>query len=375
MSQPNFLMAGIHQLFDRIEAAGGSAGAPHEGPEMVVRLRAALEHVAEGVVIWDTQGQEAYRNSAAHDLIEPRPGGVLVEQALNELLQQAWRGERAEQQLDLFLPSRRTLWIQAFPIGAVESPQGAVAVLEDASARHRLYAIRRDFVANVSHELKTPVGALILLAETIDGEEDPEVVTRLSARLSTEAERLGRIIDDLLDLSRIEANEGAGGEPVLLARVLRDAVDGLRPMADRHRITVELEDPPASVSVAGHPRDLVSAVANLIENAIKYSEPRSEVRVEVRVRPDESWVEITVSDQGIGIPARDLERVFERFYRVDRARSRSTGGTGLGLAIVRHVAANHGGSVEVTSIEGEGSAFTLRLPISAAAPDEGVSVA
>ena len=236
-----------------------------------------------------------------------------------------------------------------------------MAVVEDVSERRRIDAIRRDFVANVSHELKTPVGALSLLAETLDGEDDPEIVARLSRRVATEAERLGRIIDDLLDLSRIEANERPSFRRVPIHLLLAEAAEPLRAVAEAQEIKLDVDRPPPHLTVPGDRRDLVSAVSNLIDNAVKYSERGSLVLV--RAVADAETVSISVCDQGIGIPTRDLGRIFERFYRVDRARSRLTGGTGLGLSIVRHVAANHGGTVRVTSREGEGSTFTLVLPV------------
>jgi two-component system sensor histidine kinase SenX3 len=235
-----------------------------------------------------------------------------------------------------------------------------VAIIEDISERRRLEAVRRDFVANISHELKTPVGALSLVAETLEGEDDPAVVARLSHRMRTEAERLGRIIEDLLDLSRIEAEEFPSREPVPVHLVVAQAVERLRPAAEHRGIRLDIEEPPRSFAIRGDRRQLVSAVHNLVDNAIKYSEDGSSVQV--TIGQGDGWVTIAVADHGIGIPTRDLERIFERFYRVDRARSRDTGGTGLGLAIVRHVASNHGGHVEVCSREGEGSTFTLRLP-------------
>jgi two-component system sensor histidine kinase SenX3 len=219
--------------------------------------------------------------------------------------------------------------------------------------------VRRDFVANISHELKTPVGALSLVAETLEDEDDPVVVGRLSRRMRAEAERLGRIIEDLLDLSRIEAEESPRRDPLEVPLVLAQAIDRLRPSAEHRGIHLDVAEPEGLV-IRGDRRQLVSAVHNLVDNAIKYSEDASSVQV--TVSHDNGWVELAVADHGIGIPSRDLERIFERFYRVDRARSRDTGGTGLGLAIVRHVASNHGGEVTVQSHEGEGSTFTLRIP-------------
>jgi two-component system sensor histidine kinase SenX3 len=318
-------------------------------------LRAALDLVEEGVVVCDSAGQTVFRNAAAESHLGVTSNAILAEQAIGDALQRALRGEPSERTLELFSPSPRRLIIRASPLAA-----GAVAIVQDASDRHRLEAIRRDFVANVSHELKTPVGALSLLAETLDGEDDPEVVERLARRVAAEAERLGRIIDDLLDLSRIEANESPRRELVPLPVIVGQAVELLRPVAASSDVRLEVDAPPGHLAVPGDRRDLVSAVSNLVDNAIKYSERGSLVQVRVVVAEDA--VEIAVIDQGVGIPARDLERIFERFYRVDRARSRLTGGTGLGLSIVRHVAVNHSGSVRVESREGEGSTFTLRLP-------------
>jgi two-component system sensor histidine kinase SenX3 len=338
-----------------------------EVPEMLVaQLRAALDLVEEGVVVCDASGETVFRNATAETHLGVTSNAILAEQAIGEALQLALQGEPSERTLELFSPLPRRLIIRASPLPGADQPDGAVAIVQDASDRHRLEAIRRDFVANVSHELKTPVGALSLLAETLDGEEDPEVVERLARRVAAEAERLGRIIDDLLDLSRIEANESPRGELVPLPVLVGQAVELLRAVAASSDVRLEVDDLPRNVAVPGDRRDLVSAVSNLVDNAIKYSERGSLVQVRVTVEKDA--VEIAVIDQGVGIPARDLERIFERFYRVDRARSRLTGGTGLGLSIVRHVAVNHSGSVRVESREGEGSTFTLRLPACRLAP-------
>jgi two-component system, OmpR family, sensor histidine kinase SenX3 len=181
-----------------------------------------------------------------------------------------------------------------------------------------------------------------------------------------EAFRVSRTIDDLLELSRIEADDEAAREEVPVPVFLSEAVDRVRGAADQRDITIEVDEPTDRLVVSGDRRQLSSAVYNLLDNAVKYSDPGSSVKV--RARTDGRWIDLTVEDHGIGIPRRDLERVFERFYRVDRARSRETGGTGLGLAIVRHVANNHAGEVRVDSREGEGSTFTLRLPIGTAGP-------
>jgi two-component system sensor histidine kinase SenX3 len=325
------------------------------------RLRGALDSVGEGVVVCDEEGIEVYRNARAMALAGPRLSDVVAARAIDDALSLALAGERPEQVLELFSPTRRNLVIRAWPVTTDDGPIGAVAIVEDVSERRRLEAVRRDFVANVSHELKTPVGALSLLAETLDGEEDPDVVSRLAARVSAEAARLGRIIDDLLDLSRIEANDAPLREANPLGLLIRQAVDPVRPMADNRDIKIDVSDLAGDRMVQGDRRDLVSAIGNLVENAVKYSEDNSLVRV--RSACEDGWVTVAVSDEGVGIPRREQERIFERFYRVDRARSRLTGGTGLGLSIVRHVAANHGGAVELESEEGVGSTFRLRLPV------------
>jgi two-component system sensor histidine kinase SenX3 len=327
---------------------------------MADQLRAALDLLEEGVIVCDETGEVIFRNATAESHLGVTSHAILAEQAIREALQLALQGDTPERTLELIAPAQRRLIIRAFPLTGATQPSGAVAIVQDASDRHRLEAIRRDFVANVSHELKTPVGALSLLAETLDGEDDPEVVDRLAKRVAAEAERLGRIIDDLLDLSRIEANEAPRREMVPLTVIVGQAVELLRSVAASSDVQLDVDDPPRYLAVPGDRRDLVSAVSNLVDNGIKYSERGSLVQVRVSAEPDA--VEIAVIDQGVGIPARDLERIFERFYRVDRARSRLTGGTGLGLSIVRHVAVNHSGSVRVESREGEGSTFTLRLP-------------
>ncbi len=330
-----------------------------QAERLVASLQAALDRIGEGVVICDENGTEVFRNRQATALVPSRLDGALVSQAIEDRLRDARRGPTSESALELFSPTRRTLVVRASRLPESEGAAGAVAIVEDASERQRIDAIRRDFVANVSHELKTPVGALSLLAETLEEEEDPEVITRLSQRVATEAERLGRIIDDLLDLSRIEVNEGPMPEETTVADLVDEALGPLRPLASAQHILLEVGDIPDGLSLMCNRRDLVSAISNLVDNAVKYSENDGLVRVSARAC--DGFIDISISDRGIGIPQRDMERIFERFYRVDRARSRTTGGTGLGLSIVRHVAANHGGTVDVTSKEGEGSTFILRL--------------
>ncbi|WP_346620220.1 ATP-binding protein [Blastococcus montanus] len=242
-------------------------------------------------------------------------------------------------------------------------PAGPVAlVLQDVTEARRVEAVRRDFVANVGHELKTPVGALALLAEAIEGAaDDPEAVQRFAARIAHEADRLARLVRELIDLSRLQGGEPLPDlVPVDVDRVLAEAVDRTRTAARARELDIVVGGQPGLV-VRGVESQLVTAVTNLLANAVAYSTGKSRVAVAARARS--GFAEIAVTDSGIGIPRADRHRVFERFYRVDQSRASSTGGTGLGLAIVKHVASNHGGSVTVWSEEGLGSTFTLRIPL------------
>ncbi len=332
-------------------------GREHEAQAERERLVAALDVLPVGVVVWDSDGREVYRNRAAVPLASARHAEALIDGAVRDELGRVVRGDTGTtRELDLFGPPRRRLVLVTHPLGT----GGAVAVLEDVSEQRRLEEVRRDFVANLSHELKTPIGALSVLADAIASEADMSTARPLAERMTDEAFRVAHIIDDLLDLSRIEAGAAPASAPVPVGLVVGEAVDRVRPLASQRSIVLEVIEVSGPRTVVGDRRQLASAVGNLLENACKYSEVDS--TVEVHVRAVDGCVEIEVRDHGIGIPARDIERVFERFYRVDRARSRETGGTGLGLSIVRHVATNHGGDVSVESQEGEGSVFTLRLP-------------
>ena len=330
------------------------------------RLASALARIPQGVVVFDDAGDIACSNPVAAGYLAARHSEALVEEAIAELAEAAGEPTGVEppvRTVDLFGPPRRTLVLSAVRLEVDGRPAGVLVVIDDVTDRRRLEAVRRDFVANISHELKTPVGALGLLAETLLAEDDPAVAQRLAERLLTEAFRVGRTIDDLLELSQIEADELVVRAEVPVHRFIAEAVDRVRPAAEQQEIAIEVDEPSQRLQVVGDRRQLVSATYNLLENAVKYSDAGA--TVVVRARTDGRWVDITVQERGIGIPRRDLERIFERFYRVDRARSRETGGTGLGLAIVRHVASNHAGEVRVDSREGEGSMFTLRLPVGA----------
>ena len=245
---------------------------------------------------------------------------------------------------------------------AVTLSSGAVLVLaDDLAEERRVDAVRRDFVANVSHELKTPVGALILLAEAAQSaSNDPQQIERFAERMQSEARRLAHLIQDVIALSRLQGDGSlVDAEPVHVDGVVRGAVNDVRMLAEDKQIELVVDTAPGA-RVFGDREQLQSAVRNLLTNAIAYSPEHT--RVAARVGLADDIVEITVKDQGIGIPASDVDRIFERFYRVDPARSRESGGTGLGLAIVKHACQNHGGECTVWSEPGVGSSFTMRLP-------------
>ncbi len=236
-----------------------------------------------------------------------------------------------------------------------------VVLADDRTRAERVEAIRRDFVANVSHELKTPIGALNLLAEAVaEAKDDPEAVVRFSGRMQTESVRLTRLVQQIIDLSRLQ-NDAASEEAAVVKvdELVAEASEHSATEAERKNIEIATAVEP-ELMVHGDRAQLHAAVSNLVENAVTYSPDSSRVAVTAEHAGDD--VRITVTDQGIGIPSQEIERIFERFYRVDPARARSTGGTGLGLSIVKHVAASNAGSVEVWSEPGAGSTFTLVLP-------------
>jgi two-component system, OmpR family, sensor histidine kinase SenX3 len=242
------------------------------------------------------------------------------------------------------------------------SGQLVLVLADDRSRERRVDAVRRDFVANVSHELKTPVGALMLLAEAVeDAADDPEAVRRFAGRMRTEASRLTRLVLQIIELSRLQSDELVD-RPVAvdLDRVVDRALD-ISTIESKARDIEVVWDGRRELWLHGNEDQLVLALSNLVANAVTYSGEHSRVTVSAQPAGD-GMVDLTVADEGIGIPSSELERIFERFYRVDPARHRSTGGTGLGLSIVKHVAATHGGEISVWSREGQGSVFTLRLP-------------
>ncbi|AZZ48215.1 sensor histidine kinase [Rathayibacter rathayi] len=250
-----------------------------------------------------------------------------------------------------------TLVVHATRLGS----RYVLVIAEDHTEARRLEAVRRDFVANISHELKTPIGAVGLLAEALDSAaDDPQQVRRFAHRLTQESHRLAKITREIIELSRLQSADVAGSAEVLrVDDVVTAALETTHVLAESHNVTL-VRGGMKKAYVVGQEKMLVSALHNLLANAIQYSPAGS--RVGIGIRSTGGVVEIAVTDQGIGIPEEDLDRVFERFYRVDQARSRHTGGTGLGLSIVKHAVQNHGGDVRVWSKPGRGSTFTIRLP-------------
>jgi two-component system sensor histidine kinase SenX3 len=295
-------------------------------------------------------------------------GHALVSAELAELVEQVRRdGAIRETELLMSRPdglSPRHVTARVAPL----SSRLVLALVEDRTRERQIEAVRRDFVANVSHELKTPVGAIRLLAEAVhDAAEDPTAVQRFSGRMITESERLTRLVQQIIELSRLQADAPIDTPlPVQVDEVVKTAVDTSAIDADAARISV-VSGGSSDLEVLGNAEQITIAVANLVANAIAYSAEGSTVVVSTKGLPES--VEISVVDQGIGIPEHEVGRIFERFYRVDPARHRSTGGTGLGLSIVKHVAATHGGDISVWSVEGQGSTFTLTLPRRKQEPD------
>lgn len=246
-------------------------------------------------------------------------------------------------------------------IGSLGSSRRILVLADDLTKVTRVEETRRDFVANVSHELKTPVGAITLLAETMeDAADDPEAVRRFAGRMQTETRRLSALVQEIIELSRVQGAEAVTDAAVVdVDSVIAEAVALNINVANGHQISITTGGEP-NLEVFGSSSMLTTALSNLVINAISYSPPNTHVGI--ATRKNNGMVEISVKDEGIGISQENIDRIFERFFRVDKARSRSTGGTGLGLSIVKHIASKHGGEVTVWSKEGHGSTFTLHIP-------------
>ncbi|WP_439957791.1 sensor histidine kinase [Micromonospora echinofusca] len=373
---------------------GRAAMAEDEQAALAGVGRRAIDSLRAGVVVLDGDDVPVLVNPAARAMgllrTGPTPGSVAAHPLIRTLAGQVRRtGVRREIELDLPRgrdnagPDPLGVHLRAMGLGS-----GFVAVeAADVTESHRLARVRRDFVANVSHELKTPIGALQLLAEAlldatgpagsvgsvgpaspvgVEPAGDLVAARRFAERIQKESTRLGRLVQELLELTRLQGAEPQPPpEPVAVDWVVAEVIDRTRTAAAARRVQVEVAGE-RDLTVYGNDSQIATAVANLVDNAIAYS--GEDTTVTVATRGDAEHIEIAVTDQGIGIAPNDVDRIFERFYRADQARSRATGGTGLGLAIVKHIASNHGGRVEVSSTLGGGSTFTLRLP--ARPPDD-----
>jgi two-component system sensor histidine kinase SenX3 len=332
---------------------------PADEPVVPAGVATVLSVLKSSAVVVDDSDTVLKASAPAYAMGLVR-GQSLVAAELATLVQQVRRdGQIRETELVMGRPGapNRHVTARVAPLGA----RLVLALVEDRTRERRVEAVRRDFVGNVSHELKTPVGAIRLLAEAVhDAADDPEAVKRFSARMLIESERLSRLVQQVIELSRLQGDDPLEAPvPVSIDAAIEIAVDTSAIDAVSKHIAV-VTSGVKGVEVLGNSEQLTAAISNLVANAVSYSESGSTVLVSTKT--DENNVSISVVDQGIGIPTEEIDRIFERFYRVDPARHRSTGGTGLGLSIVKHVAASHGGDVNVWSVEGQGSTFTLSLP-------------
>jgi two-component system sensor histidine kinase SenX3 len=365
------MQAGLAAIIGAI-VAGGAVLAWHisdrqrhtfpevEEPVVQAGVAAVLSILRSSAVVVDESDHVLKASAPAYAFGLVRGNTLVVPELLDLVAQVRRDGEIRESELDLPAAdggTGRTLTARVAPLGA----RLVLALVEDRTRERRVEEVRRDFVANVSHELKTPVGAIRLLAEAVtDASDDPEAVQRFANRMLTESDRLSRLVQQIIELSRLQGHDPLE-TPVMvdLDAAVATAIDTSAMDASAKEITVESRGQ-HGLEVFGSQEQIGAAVSNLVANAVTYSSSGS--RVVVTTRADGDKVQISVVDQGIGIPAEEIERIFERFYRVDPARHRSTGGTGLGLSIVKHVAATHGGDISVWSVEGQGSTFTLTLP-------------
>ncbi len=325
-----------------------------------------VEAIVGPALLFDAEGRLQAANAAGWALTGLAPGSLgasvvqaLGSSALSEAVRRA-RRDGAPMTLDVER-GQQELTATVSLVG-----EETLVVVVDRTRERRIEDLRRDFVVNASHELKTPVTAIQTLAEALEVtlRSEPRRAAPLAKRLTGEAERLARLVTELLDLRRLEERGPLERVPVDLAEAVRRAVAAALPQAEARGIAVVVDVPDAA-RIAGVPADIEAVVANLVSNGLKYN--RDGGTLEVRVAPRDGAQVLTVRDTGIGIPQQDLSRVFERFYRIDTARSRETGGTGLGLSIVRHAVERHGGSVRAESLLGEGTTFTVVLPIDATA--------
>ena len=356
----------------------GKHGALFEHPD----LDALLSSLPLGVAVL-AGGRVLYANELPSRALGAQPDVELLGGLIRTAAKRAASDGPQSRMAEIFGPPTRTYFIEAvtlpispsaeadlravtgFGNGVAGEPRTVLVTVRDITEVVKQETARKDFVSNISHELRTPVGAISLLAETMSESDDPEVSLRFAKRISSEIERMQSTINDLLELAEIESRKVQRTDPVDLGTVCEAAISRLRSAASLAEVGIRLLVDGGPPLVAWDDPQLESVVYKLVDNSIKYSEAKNSVQVRLdQVRNDagERLVRVEVSDSGIGIPRTDLDRIFERFFRVDRARSRGTGGTGLGLSIVRNAVVAHGGTVRAESVEGHGSTFTVLLP-------------
>jgi two-component system phosphate regulon sensor histidine kinase PhoR len=337
------------------------------------KMEAVLSNVSTGVMVTDSEGRIVLLNPAAEAILgveqSKATGSRVIEvfssREMDIAVSRAASGESVDEQLELLYPKKEILHLKSNPvIGSDGAVLATVSAIEDVTASARLQRMRQDFVANVSHELRTPVASVRALTESLlaGAWEQEGTAERFLADLDRETTRLSQLIEDLLVLSRLESEEAdLKMERVELDGLVRECLDAKAKLAQEYDVALEVRDRDAAIAVTANHRLLRTALSNLIDNGIKYNHPGG--KVSVGYGKEGEAIVISVIDEGMGIPREDIPRIFERFFRVDKARSRETGGTGLGLSIVKHIAELHGGGISVSSLEGEGSTFTLHLPL------------
>ncbi len=343
------------------DLAAQSGDAIAERPPIAGQVMDLLRELPGLVLVVDNDGTVLWTSPDAAELRLVRRDRLAFDSLRDCALKVLANGQTVVTDVSLRRPPMRKISVDLRVRGIPLADERVLLLLTDLTEENRLAAVRRDFIANVSHELKTPVGAMSLLAEAlVAARDDPDTVQHFAHRMQSEAARLAQLINDVIDLSRVQGDDPlTHAEAVSVDGLVESAVDFVRGGAELKDIEVILGGP-RDAYVYGDVAQLETALRNVLSNAIAYSEPSTRVAVAVRTSP--TLVEIDVKDQGMGIPDSEQDRIFERFYRVDEARSRVTGGTGLGLSIVRNVCRNHGGDCLVWSVENEGSTFTLQLP-------------
>ena len=338
------------------------------------QLIAALDSLNYGIAIYGQDDQLIHTNPYASSFLSGVHSGALIADAIDELFQTRDGQEVIDQELDVFDNShpssvthsrKKTFYIILRELSIEGNQIGSVVTIEDISEQERLESVRRDFISNISHELKTPIGAIALLTETLLGEPDTDLVQKFAPNILQETERLSETIDDLLSLSRIEHGSTDSFNQIDILKCAEQAIDRVNTFAKQNEVTVLTSFPPAPVHLFGDELQLTSAFYNILENSVKYKRI-NQGNVHLTVQQLDDFIEVEISDNGIGIPTKDLDRIFERFYCVDRSHSGS--GVGLGLAIVRHVIVNHEGVIRIESTEGVGTTFFIQFPINSVEP-------